>query len=72
MTGERRTLPQISQDNKASLDLLRAIVRNTPGLQTLGLRIGPARAYNEQEVLKIMDAYRARQAGKTHHLESVA
>jgi hypothetical protein len=63
-TTERKTLPKIAVDEAIPLDSLRTLVRKTPALSVLGVRIGPVRGYSAEEIVRIREAYREMQANK--------
>ena len=56
------TPPKICGENGLSLDILRPMLRNDPSLRGLGVRVGCAKAYTPEELRKIIDAYRQREA----------
>ncbi len=68
MTGERRTLPQLAQAWSYSLDVLRAVVRRNPELQTLGIKFGATRAFSSVEADTIRAAYDAREKKKSQRM----
>ncbi len=55
-----KTLPEMTREWGASLDVVRKLIRRTPALQQLGQTYGAVRLYCEDEGLKIRTALEAR------------
>jgi len=59
-----KTLPELVQEWRVSLDAARAIVRQRADLCVLGTRYGPTRVYSETEAETIRAALEERQASR--------
>jgi hypothetical protein len=69
---ESKTLPEIALAENLPLDHLRAFLRKTPEIGSLGKKYGPVRVYSPDEVARIKEAFEAKQTGKSKRLEVVA
>jgi hypothetical protein len=59
------TLTKLSIELGESLDTVRRVVRNTPGLKNLGIKVGTGRIYTQAEARKITQALQTRKTALT-------
>jgi hypothetical protein len=60
----RRSIPEWCILKSQSTDRVREVVRGTPALAALGVKIGPVRAYSEDEFDQILRALEVKRAAR--------